>query len=334
MSDVFVIAEAGVNHNGSIFLAKQLIDAASAAGADAVKFQTFRADRLVCKAAKKADYQMETSNRKETQYEMLQKLELTQQMHRELIEYCNKKEIMFLSSPFDIESVLFLAELGIQIYKIPSGEITDLPYLREIAKLRKRVFISTGMSNMNEVKAAVSVLKNNGTDDITLLQCNTQYPTPMSDVNLLAMVKMREETGLAVGYSDHTQGIEVPIAAVALGAKVIEKHFTLDKNMEGPDHKASLEPYELKQMVVGIRKIELALGNGIKQLSESEKTNVEVARKSIVASAQIKKGELFTKANITTKRPGNGISPMQWDEILGTTAGRDYEMDEMIEYLI
>ncbi len=330
MSGVFVIAEAGVNHNGNIYLAKQLIDAASEAGADAVKFQTFQADKLVCKAAKKADYQMKTTNREETQYEMIKKLELTHQMHGELMEYCEKKKIMFLSSPFDIESIKFLAKLGVQIFKVPSGEITDLPYLREIAKLRKKVFISTGMSNLNEVKEAVSVLKNNGTDDITLLQCNTQYPTLMSDVNLLAMVTMREETGLAVGYSDHTQGIEIPIAAVALGAKVIEKHFTLDKNMEGPDHKASLEPYELKQMVAGIRKTELALGNGIKQLSESEKANVEVARKSIVASMQIKKGELFTEANITTKRPGNGISPMQWDEILGTIACRDYEMDELI----
>lgn len=330
MSGVFVIAEAGVNHNGNIYLAKQLIDAASEAGADAVKFQTFQADKLVCKAAKKADYQTKTTNSEETQYEMIQKLELTHHMHRELIEYCEKKKIMFLSSPFDIESIKFLAKLGVQIFKVPSGEITDLPYLREIAKLRKKVFISTGMSNLNEVKEAVSVLKHNGTDDITLLQCNTQYPTPMPDVNLLAMVEMGKQTGLAVGYSDHTQGIEIPIAAVALGAKVIEKHFTLDKNMEGPDHKASLEPYELKQMVAGIRKIELALGNGIKQLSESEKANVEVARKSIVASTQIKKGELFTEANITTKRPGNGISPMRWDEILGTMAGRDYEMDELI----
>lgn len=330
MSRVFVIAEAGVNHNGDIRLAKQLINAASEAGADAVKFQTFQTKRLICKTAKKADYQIKTTNREETQYEMLQKLELTQQMHKELIEYCDKKKIIFLSSPFDIESVRFLADSGMQIFKIPSGQITDFPYLREIAKLRKKVFLSTGMTNMNEVKEAVKVLKDNGTDDITLLQCNTQYPTPISDVNLLAMVEMGKQTGLAVGYSDHTQGIEIPIAAVALGAKVIEKHFTLDKNMEGPDHKASLEPHELKQLVGEIRKIELALGNRIKQITKSERVNLEAVRKSIVASEPIKKGELFTEINITTKRPGNGISPMRWDEVLGTKADRDYEIDEMI----
>lgn len=330
MSGVFVIAEAGVNHNGDIHLAKQLIDAASEARADAVKFQTFQTKRLICKTAKKADYQIKTTNREETQYEMLQKLELTQQMHKELIEYCDKKKIIFLSSPFDIESVRFLADSGMQIFKIPSGEITDLPYLREIAKLRKKVFLSTGMTNMNEVKEAVKVLNDNGTDDITLLQCNTQYPTPISDVNLLAMVEMGKQTGLAVGYSDHTQGIEIPIAAVALGAEVIEKHFTLDKNMEGPDHKASLEPHELKQLVEEIRKIELALGNGIKQITKSERVNLEAVRKSIVATEPIKKGELFTEINITTKRPGNGISPMRWDEVLGTKADKDYEIDEMI----
>lgn len=332
MSRVFVIAEAGVNHNGDIEIAKQLIDAASEAGADAVKFQTFQADSLVCRTAKKAEYQLETTDRTETQYDMLKKLELTPQMHRELIEHCIKRNIMFLSTPFDLESIKLLSELGMQIYKIPSGEITNLPYLREIAKQQKKIILSTGMSSMDEVKAAVNVLKNNGTEDITLLHCNTQYPTPISDVNLLAMVKMREETGLPVGYSDHTQGIEVPIAAAALGAEVIEKHFTLDRKMEGPDHKASLEPQELMQMVVGIRKIESALGSKIKQVSESEMTNVAIVRKSIVAAANIKRGEKYTEKNITTKRPATGISPMLWDEIIGKTADRDYKVDEMIEF--
>ncbi len=332
MSRVFVIAEAGVNHNGDIEIAKQLIDAASEAGADAVKFQTFQADSLVCRTAKKAEYQLETTDRTETQYDMLKKLELTPQMHRELIEHCLKRNIMFLSTPFDLESIKLLSELGMQIYKIPSGEITNLPYLREIAKQQKKIILSTGMSSMDEVKAAVNVLKNNGTEDITLLHCNTQYPTPISDVNLLAMVKMREETGLPVGYSDHTQGIEVPIAAAALGAEVIEKHFTLDRKMEGPDHKASLEPQELMQMVVGIRKIESALGSNIKQVSESEMTNVAIVRKSIVAAANIKRGDKYTEKNITTKRPATGISPMLWDEIIGKTADRDYKVDEMIEF--
>ncbi len=331
MSRVFVIAEAGVNHNGSIEIAKKLIDSASAAGADAVKFQTFRAESLVCKTAKKAEYQLGVTDRSETQYDMLKKLELTEQMHKELMEYCAKKKIMFLSTPFDIGSVKLLSKLGMQIFKIPSGEITNLPYLREIAGHQKKVILSTGMSNMNEVKAAVDVLKENGAADIILLHCNTQYPTPVSDVNLLAMVKMHEELGLPVGYSDHTLGIEVPIAAAALGAAVIEKHFTLNKNMEGPDHKASLESQELKRMVEGIRKTELALGVGIKQASDSEKENRDIVRKSIVAASGIKKGEKYTEENLTVKRPGIGISPMRWDEVIGKTAGRDYETDEMIQ---
>lgn len=331
MSRVFVIAEAGVNHNGNIEIAKKLIDSASAAGADAVKFQTFRAESLVCKTAKKAEYQLGVTDRSETQYDMLKKLELTEQMHKELMEYCAKKKIMFLSTPFDIGSVKLLSKLGMQIFKIPSGEITNLPYLREIARHQKKVILSTGMSNMNEVKAAVDVLKENGAADIILLHCNTQYPTPVSDVNLLAMVKMHEELGLPVGYSDHTLGIEVPIAAAALGAAVIEKHFTLNKNMEGPDHKASLEPQELKRMVEGIRKTELALGVGIKQASDSEKENRDIVRKSIVAASSIKKGEKYTEENLTVKRPGIGISPMRWDEVIGKTAGRDYETDEMIQ---
>lgn len=330
MDKVFVIAEAGVNHNGDIETAKKLIDAAADAGVDAVKFQTFKAEKIVCKTAEKAAYQLETTNKLESQYDMLKKLELTEQMHKELIKYCNMKKIMFLSTPFDIESIKMLAGLGLQIFKIPSGEITNLPYLREMAKQRKKVILSTGMSSLNEVNDAVKVLRDNGTDDITLLHCNSQYPTPLSDVNLMAMVKMRGTFGIPIGYSDHTQGIEIPIAAVALGASVIEKHFTLDKNMEGPDHKASLEPHEIKQMVEGIRKIELALGNGIKKVTESEKSNIGIVRKSIVASVNIKKGEIFTEKNLTTKRPGIGVSPMKWDEIIGTTADRNYEADEMI----
>lgn len=331
MGRVFVIAEAGVNHNGDMKTAKRLIDAASMAGADAVKFQTFKAANLVCKTAKKAEYQLETTDKSETQYDMLKKLELTRQMHIDLMEYCDKKKIMFLSTPFDIESIRLLSGLGMEIFKIPSGEITNLPYLRAIAEQRKKVILSTGMSSMDEVKAAVGVLKDNGAKDVTLLHCNTQYPTPVTDVNLLAMVKMQEELGLPVGYSDHTQGLEIPIAAVALGAVVIEKHFTLDKNMEGPDHKASLEPDELKAMVSSIRNIELALGDGIKRVSESEKPNVETARKSIVAAVSIKKGEKYTEEKLTTKRPGNGISPMRWDEVIGMTADRDYKTDEMIQ---
>lgn len=331
MGKVFIIAEAGVNHNGEISTAKKLIDAACDAGADAVKFQTFKAENLVCKTAEKAEYQLETTDSTETQYDMLKKLELTRQMHEELMQYCNEKKIMFLSTPFDRESISLLSDLGIKIFKIPSGEITNLPYLKEIARQQKRIILSTGMSNMDEVKAAVAVLRENGAKDITLLHCNTQYPTPMTDVNLLAMVKMRDELGLPVGYSDHTQGIEIPIAAAALGATVIEKHFTLDRNMEGPDHKASLEPKELKQMVEGIRNVESALGNGIKQMSESEKSNIDIVRKSIVAAVKIEKGEKFTETNLTTKRPGTGINPMRWDEIIGTTADRDYETDEMIQ---
>lgn len=330
MDRVFVIAEAGVNHNGDINIAKKLIDVAKDSGADAVKFQTFKAENIVCRKAKKAKYQLETTDKLETQYDMLKKLELTEQIHKELMEYCRKKKIMFLSTPFDIEGIRFLSKLGIQIFKVPSGEITNLPYLREIARQQKKIILSTGMSTMEEVKKAVDILKDNKTKEIILLHCNSQYPTPVSDVNLLAMVKMREELGIRVGYSDHTQGIEIPIAAVALGAEVIEKHFTLDKNMEGPDHKASIEPDELQRMIEGIRKIELALGNGIKQVSESEKVNVGIVRKSIVAATCIKEGEMYTEKNLTTKRPGDGISPMRWDEIVGTTADRDYEVDEMI----
>lgn len=331
MQHVFVIAEAGVNHNGDIEVAKQLIDAATDAGADAVKFQTFKAERLVCRNAEKAAYQLETTEKAETQYDMLKKLELTVQMHEELIKYCDSRNIMFLSTPFDLESIKLLSELGLQIYKIPSGEITNLPYLREVGKLRKKIILSTGMSSMEETAAAVDVLRKAGTDDITLLHCNTQYPTPTEDVNLLAMVRMREELRLPVGYSDHTQGIEIPIAAAALGAAVIEKHFTLDKKMEGPDHKASLEPDELKKMVAEIRNVERAMGDGEKKASKSEQENICIVRKSIVARCAIKAGELLNEDNLTTKRPGTGTSPMRWDEVIGKAANRDYEADEMIQ---
>lgn len=327
---VFIIAEAGVNHNGDINIAKKLVDVAISAGADAVKFQTFKADRLASRQAPKAAYQNETTDAGETQHEMLRKLELTENMHIELLKYCREKNILFLSTPFDIESVKMLVELGIEIIKIPSGEITNLPYLREVAKQKKKVILSTGMSNMQEVKEAVQILRQNGTETITVLHCNTQYPTPMEDVNLKAMISMKNELELPVGYSDHTQGIEVPIAAVAMGATVIEKHFTLDRTMEGPDHKASLEPNELIAMVKAIRNIEKALGNGNKNITKSEKDNLSVARKSIVAACKIEKGELFTEKNLTVKRPGNGISPMKWDEIIGKVSDKTYDVDEMI----
>lgn len=330
MIKIYVIAEAGVNHNGSLETAKRLVDAAATAGADAVKFQTFRTESLVCRDTRKAEYQMETTDRTETQFEMLKKLELTPEMHEQLIEYCDQKGIRFLSTPFDLESIRLLVGLGIQIFKIPSGEITNLPYLREIGRCHGKVILSTGMSSMEEVKAAVKVLQESGTDDIILLHCNSQYPTPVSDVNLLAMVRMQEELGLPVGYSDHTQGIEIPIAAAALGAVVIEKHFTLDKNMEGPDHKASLEPDELIQMVQGIRKIEQALGDGVKHMSDSEKENVHISRKSIVADTLIRKGDVFSQENITTKRPGTGVNPMRWDELVGRCAKREYHQDDLI----
>ena len=331
MSKVFIIAEAGVNHNGSIEIARKLVDEAALAGADAVKFQTFKAENLVSKDAKKADYQMETTDGNESQFDMLKKLELTPDMHRELIEYCSQKNIMFLSTPFDIDSLRYLLQCGIEIIKIPSGEITNYPYLREVGRTGRPVVLSSGMSGLDEVKAAVNVLREYGSRDITVLHCNTEYPTPYSDVNLKAMLTIKEELGVAVGYSDHTPGIEVAVAATALGAVVIEKHFTLDKNMQGPDHKASLEPHELCEMIRQIRNVELALGDGLKVPSESEKKNIDIVRKSIVAKKVIKQGDLFTEDNITTKRPGNGISPMRWNEIIGQRAVRDFGADELIE---
>jgi N,N'-diacetyllegionaminate synthase len=331
MDKVFIIAEAGVNHNGDINIAKKLVDAAVGAGADAVKFQTFRAEKLVCRDAKKAAYQMETTDRSESQLDMLKKLELTPAMHEELIAYCKKKEIMFLSSPFDIESLEYLVQLGMEVIKIPSGEITNYPYLKAVGETGKKVIISSGMSTLAEARAAVKVLKDHGSRDITMLHCNTQYPTPYEDVNLKAMLTLRDELGIEVGYSDHTKGIEVPIAAAALGAVVVEKHFTLDRNMEGPDHKASLEPDELKAMVAAIRNIEKALGNGIKEPSKSEKRNIEIVRKSIVAKCDISKGELFTEDNLTTKRPGTGISPMRWNDVVGRIATKNFKEDDLIE---
>ncbi len=329
---VFIIAEAGVNHNGSIELARQLIDTASEAGANAVKFQTFKAENLVSKNASKAEYQKETTDANESQYDMIKKLELDVDTHKELMAYCKQKDIMFLSTPFDHDSIELLDELGLEIFKTPSGEITNLPYLRHIGKLGKQVILSTGMSDIGEIEDALDVLVAVGTkkDNITVLHANTMYPTPMEDVNLKAMQTIACTFGVKVGYSDHTLGIEVPIAAVAMGASVIEKHFTLDKTMQGPDHRASLEPDELKAMVKAIRNIEQALGNGIKKPSKSEQPNMTVARKSIVALKPIKKGELLGEENLAVKRPGDGISPMRWDEIVGAVAQKDYRKDDLI----
>lgn len=331
MDKVLIIAEAGVNHNGDINLAKQLIDAAADAGADIVKFQTFKAENLVTQTAKKAEYQLQTTSKEESQFQMLKKLELSVEDHMELIKYAKEREIDFLSTPFDIDSLQILIDLDVETIKLPSGEITNYPLLKKSAETGKRIILSTGMSNLEEIRDAVKALKTNGTEEIILLHCNTQYPTPYEDVNLNAMKTISEATGLSVGYSDHTRGIAVPIAAVAMGATVIEKHFTLDRNMEGPDHKASLEPHELKAMVSAIRNVEKAMGDGVKEPSKSEKENIGIARKSIVARKKIKKGEKFTEQNITTKRPGTGINPMRWNEILGTVAIRDFDEDELIE---
>lgn len=331
MKKTYIIAEAGVNHNNDINLAKRMIEAAKKAGADAVKFQTFCTESLVSKSAKKADYQISTTNSNESQFDMIKKLELSYESHIEIKLHCEKVGITFLSTPFDIESIMFLQQLGIAIWKIPSGEITNLPYLIEIAKTKKKVIMSTGMCNMDEIAQAIDILRLYGCHDITLLHCNTEYPTPFEDVNLRAMVSMKSAFNVKIGYSDHTLGIEVPIAAVAMGAEVIEKHFTLDRNLAGPDHKASLLPEELQQMVNSIRNVETSLGSELKIPSQSESKNIYIARKSIVAKEDIKEGEIYTYQNITTKRPGNGISPMKWFEILGTPAKRDFVKDEMIE---
>lgn len=329
---VFIIAEAGVNHNGQIKNAYKLIDVAFESGADAIKFQTFRAETLVSKSASKADYQKKVTDSLESQFEMIKRLELNVDAHKELIKYCDEKGIIFLSTPFDIDSINLLNKLKLKIFKIPSGEITNLPYLRYVGRLGKKIILSTGMSSLSEVGDALKVLVDAGTkkENIIVLHANTMYPTPFEDVNLNAMLTIKEEFDIAVGYSDHTLGIEVDIAAVAMGAKVIEKHFTLDNSMDGPDHRASLEPKELKEMVTAIRNIESALGSCEKKFSKSEESNMVASRKSIVASQAIKKGDYLSSNNITTKRPGTGKSPMLWDEVIGSVAVKDYKIDEII----
>ncbi len=329
---VFIIAEAGVNHNGSIDLAKKLIDVASDSGADAIKFQTFKAKNLVTKNSEKANYQKILTDQKETQFDMLKKFELDKNEHLELVKYCKSKNIKFLSSPFDHESIDLLNDIGLEIFKIPSGEITNLPYLKHLGKLGKKIILSTGMSNFQEVKNALDILVNSGTkkNNITILHANTEYPTPMEDVNLRAMITIGKELGTKFGYSDHTLGIEVDIAAAAIGANCIEKHITLDCNMEGPDHKASLEPHQFSAMVKAIRNIEKALGSNIKKPSKSETPNILIARKSIVAKTKINKGDILTENNLTVKRPGKGLSPMKWEEIIGTSATKDYKEDDLI----
>ena len=333
MSGVLIIAEAGVNHNGDIELAKNMVDAAVESGVDAVKFQAWKAERLVTRFAGKAEYQKTGTRSGESQLEMLKTLEISERGERELFGYCNEKGIRFICSPFDMESIDLLNLLGVETIKIPSGEITNLPYLRKVGSLGKKLILSTGMAEFIEIKDALNVIVDSGTskENISVLHCNTEYPTPFEDVNLTAMLTIRDELGVRVGYSDHTPGIEVSVAAVALGAEVIEKHFTLDKNMKGPDHKASLEPDELKAMVDAIRNIEKTLGDGIKKPSPSELKNIYVARKSIVAARNIWKGEMLTEDNITVKRPGNGISPMRWDEVVGQRVVRDFKEDELIE---
>lgn len=326
-----IIAEAGVNHNGNFELAKQLIDKACEAGADIVKFQTCKAENVISRYADKAEYQKKTTGEADSQLEMVRKLMLTYDEYGQLKKYCDEKGIEFLSTAFDLPSVDYLHSIGMKRWKIPSGEITNLPLLIKIASLHEPIIMSTGMSELKEVEDAIKVLKDNGATDITLLHCTTEYPAPYGDVNLKAMDTMKDAFGLPVGYSDHTKGIEVPVAAVARGACVIEKHFTLNRNMEGPDHKASLEPDELKAMVDSIRNVELSIGDGVKKVSTSELKNQDIARKSIIAARSIKAGEVFNEDNITTKRPGNGINPMRWFDLLGKTAKHDYEEDYLIE---
>ena len=333
MAHTLIIAEAGVNHNGSIQIAKKLVDAAVEAGVDIIKFQTFKADKLVSKDAKKAEYQKRNiGDGNDSQYDMLKKLELSHEDHQTLIAYCKEKGIRFWSTAFDFDSIDYLHSLGLNLWKIPSGEITNYPFIRKIAKYRENVIMSTGMCVGEDIHKAINVLNEFGVgkDQITVLHCNTQYPTPFEDVNLKAMLTIKKDFDVNVGYSDHTRGIEVPIAAVALGASVIEKHFTLDRNLPGPDHKASLEPAELKVMVGAIRNIEKVLGDGEKKVTVSERANITVARKSIEAACPIKKGELLTEDNITVKRPGTGISPMRWNEVIGTAATKDYSEEEQI----
>lgn len=334
MNHTLIIAEAGVNHNGSIDLAKQLIDKAAEAGVDYVKFQTFKSEKLVSKEARQAEYQQKNigSDGDGSQYSMLKKLELSVEDHQELIEHCKQRGIQFFSTAFDLESIDFLASLNLGLWKIPSGEITNYPFLVKIARLNEPVILSTGMSTLEDIEAAINVMISNGLDKekLSVLHCNTEYPTPFEDVNLKAMLEIRDRFGVRVGYSDHTKGIEVPIAAVAIGATIIEKHFTLDRTLPGPDHKASLESDELKAMVASIRNIEKALGDGKKHVSSSEGKNMVVVRKSIVAACTIKKGDIFTESNLAVKRPGTGISPMKWPEVIGKVATRDYSEDDLI----
>lgn len=327
---IYIIAEAGVNHNGSFELACKLVDEAKKAGVDCIKFQTFKAEKLVSYSAKKAEYQKKTTG-DSSQQDMLKQLELSFDQFIQLKDYCDKVGIAFLSTPFDFDSLAFLDTIEMPFWKIPSGEVTNYPYLVALAKTGKPIVMSTGMCTMEEIGQALKVLRENGAGEIKLLHCNTEYPTPFEDVNLTAMEDIRKTFSLEVGYSDHTKGIEIPVAAAALGAAVIEKHFTLDKNMEGPDHKASLEPDELAQMVCSIRNIEKALGDGVKRPSKSEEKNKPIARKSIVVQKHIAKGETLTADNLTVKRPGEGISPMQWENVLGTKAIRDFSPDELIE---
>ncbi len=328
-----IIAEAGVNHNGDLNLAKELIEIAASSGADLVKFQTFSAERLVTQTAHKANYQISTNDLYETQHAMLKRLELSEYNHHELVAHCKKFNIGFLSTGFDIESLDMLMRLGQSMIKIPSGEVNNFPFLRHIGKLNKEVLLSTGMSSMEDISAALETLEESGTprSKVTVLHCTTSYPLPMAEVNLRAMQSIKAAFQVSVGYSDHSLGIEVPIAATALGASVIEKHFTISRNLPGPDHKASLEPDELKLMVSSIRNIERALGDGIKKIMPSEFENILVARRSIVASVRINAGELFSESNLSSKRPGNGISPMKWRNIIGTKSNRNYEIDEIID---
>jgi N,N'-diacetyllegionaminate synthase len=334
MKNTIIIAEAGVNHNGNMDTARKLIDVAANAGADYVKFQTFKSEKVISKNAKMADYQIaNTGGNIKSQLEMVKKYELNKAAHIELIKYCESRSIKFLSSPFDLESIDLLVELGLDILKIPSGEITNLPYLKKIASLNKEIILSTGMCFLGDIEIALNILLNNGAnrDSITILHCNTEYPTPYADVNLMAMKTIQTSFKVKVGYSDHTLGTEIPIAACALGACIIEKHFTLDKNMEGPDHIASLNPGEFKAMVSAIRIIDQALGNGIKEPSPSEIKNIAIARKSIIAAVDIKEGDVFTEDNLTVKRPGNGISPLQWNVLIGKSATKDFYEDDLID---
>jgi N-acetylneuraminate synthase/N,N'-diacetyllegionaminate synthase len=333
---VLIIAEAGVNHNGDLNQAKALIDAAAAAGVDLVKFQTFSADKIVSKSAQQADYQQKNTGSKDTsQYQMLKQLELSEAMHHELIAYCNQKGAEFFSTAFDVEGLSFLNQLGFDRFKVPSGEITNYPYLKRLAEIKKPVILSTGMATLGEIEAALKVLTSEGLNrkDITVLHCNTEYPTPMQDVNLKAMLTIQQAFGVAVGYSDHTLGIEVPIAAVAMGASVIEKHFTLDRNLPGPDHRASLEPDELKAMVDAIRNIELAIsGHGRKEPSQSEIPNKGIARKSLHLHGGLKKGDILGESHLIALRPGDGISPMHWGQVIGRSLNRDLEAGSKLEW--